>query len=158
MDDTAREIPERVREVLDRHGLRALAFEPGSTPTSEKAAARIGAETGQIAKSILMCGKDGVYRLIVLRGDKRVHASKLKRATGCKHRMATPEETLQATGFAVGGVCPFALTGVEIYIDVGLGGYETIYPAAGTDASGVPLTLQRLAAITGGTVCDLARD
>jgi prolyl-tRNA editing enzyme YbaK/EbsC (Cys-tRNA(Pro) deacylase) len=151
-------IPERVHEVLDRHGLRALTFEPGSTPTSEMAAARIGAEVGQIAKTILMAGKDGRFRLVVLRGDQKVHTTKFKNITGCKHRMATAEETLETTGFPVGGVCPFDPGGLEVYLDQGLGRYDTIYPSAGTDASGVPLSLERLAEITGGTVCDLVRD
>jgi prolyl-tRNA editing enzyme YbaK/EbsC (Cys-tRNA(Pro) deacylase) len=151
-------IPERVQEVLDSHGLRALTFEPGSTPTSEMAAARIGVEVGQIAKSILMAGKDDTFRLIVLRGDQKVHTTKFKNITGCKHRMATAEETLEATGFPVGGVCPFDPAGLEVYLDQGLGMYDTIYPSAGTDASGVPLTLKRLAEITRGTVCDLTRD
>jgi prolyl-tRNA editing enzyme YbaK/EbsC (Cys-tRNA(Pro) deacylase) len=151
-------IPERVQRILDRHGLRVLVFEPGSTPTSEMAAARIGVDVGQIAKTILMAGKDGCFRLVVLRGDKKVHATKLKNVAGCKHRMATPEETLEATGFSVGGVCPFDARDLEVYLDQGLGRYETIYPAAGTDASGVPVSLERLASITGGTVCDLARE
>ena len=158
MEETTREIPERVREVIARHGLRALVFEPGSTPTSEKAAIRIGAATGQIAKSILMRGKDGAYRLVVMRGDTRIHPGKLKRVAGCKHRMASPEETLEVTGFPVGGVCPFGIEDLEIYIDEGLGCFETVYPAAGTDASGVPVTPRLLEAVTGGRFCDLARE
>jgi len=37
-------------------------FEPGSTPASEMAAVRIGREVGQIAKSLLVKGKDGKFR------------------------------------------------------------------------------------------------
>jgi prolyl-tRNA editing enzyme YbaK/EbsC (Cys-tRNA(Pro) deacylase) len=151
-------IREQVQKVLDRHGLQALTFEPGSTPTSEMAAARIGVEVGQIAKSILMAGKDGKFRLVVLRGDKKVNSTKLKNITGCKHRLATAEETLEVTGFPVGAVCPFYTPGLEVYLDKGLSRYQTIYPAAGTDASGVPVSLERLATITGGIVCELTRE
>jgi prolyl-tRNA editing enzyme YbaK/EbsC (Cys-tRNA(Pro) deacylase) len=151
-------IPERVQQVLDNYGLQAITFEPGSTPTSEMAAAKLGVEVGQIAKSILMAGKDGCFRLVVLRGDQKVHSTKFKSITGCKHRMASAEETLKATGFPVGAVCPFDPDGLEVYLDQGLGRYGTVYPAAGTDASGVPVTLERLASITGGTVCDLTKE
>ena len=37
-----------------------------------------------------------------------------------------------------------------IFIDRSLSAYETIYPAAGTDSSGVPMTFDVLVAITGG--------
>jgi len=148
-------IPDKVRRILDRHGITALEFEPGSTPTAEKAAAQIGVEVAQIAKTILLRGKDGVYHMVVLRGDKRVSNTKLKRLTGVKHSMASAEEALDQTGFPPGGVCPFGIEGVPIYLDEGLRGYDTIYPAAGTDATGVPMTFEQLAQITGGTVCDI---
>jgi len=151
-------VPERVQRILDTYGLTALTFEPGSTPTSEMAAEQIGVEVGQIAKSILMAGKDGRFRLAVMRGDKKIHSTKFKNAAGCKHRMATAEETYEVTGFQVGSVCPFDAADLEIYLDEGLGDYEAIYPAAGTDASGVPMTLEKLVEITGGRVCDLAKD
>ena len=146
------QIPKNVAEFLAAHGLAALEFEPGSTPTAETAAARIGVPVGQIAKSMLFKGKDGTFRLVVAAGDKRVNSSLLKKAAGCKHRMATHDETLAATGFRPGGVCPFGLAGrgVEILLDTSLDEYETVYPAAGTDATGVPMSPARLVEVTGG--------
>ena len=146
------QIPKNVAEFLAAHGLAALEFEPGSTPTAETAAARIGVPVGQIAKSMLFKGKDGTFRLVVAAGDKRVNSSLLKKAAGCKHRMATHEETLAATGFRPGGVCPFGLagSGIAILVDVSLDEYETVYPAAGTDATGVPMSPTRLVEVTGG--------
>jgi len=146
------QIPKNVADFLAAHGLAALEFEPGSTPTAETAAARIGVPVGQIAKSMLFKGKDGTFRLVVAAGDRRVNNGLLKKAAGCKHRMATHEETLSATGFRPGGVCPFGLagSGVEILLDVSLEEYATIYPAAGTDATGVPMSPARLTEVTGG--------
>ena len=46
-------IPDKVKKLLDANGLVALEFEPGSTPTAELAAARIGVELSRIAKSLL---------------------------------------------------------------------------------------------------------
>ena len=145
-------IPPKVRAFLENPGLEALEFEPGSTPTAEAAAQRIGVPVGQIAKSILFKGKDHQYRLVVAAGDKKINSGALKRATGTKHRMATSEETQEATGFLPGGVCPFGLgeTSVVILLDVSLDEYDIVYPAAGTDATGVPLTPDYLQKITGG--------
>ncbi len=149
-------IPENVQKVLEVHGLEALEFEPGSTPTAEKAASRIGVKVGQIAKSILLSGKDGKYRMVVLAGDRKLQNNKLKALFGVKTSMAGPEETLKVTGFPPGGVCPFGLNGsIAIYLDKSLEEYDIIYPAAGTDSTGVPCTFQKLLEITGASVCDV---
>ena len=143
-------IPDKVRRALEAAGLKALEFEPGSTPTAPLAAARIGVEVGQIAKSLLFRSKDGSYHLVVCAGDKRVSSSKLKALVGSKASMADAEETLRVTGFPPGGVCPFGLEGVSIWIDESLAAWPTVYPAAGTDSTGVPTSFESLLAITGG--------
>ncbi len=143
-------IPIKVQAFLENHNLTALEFEPGSTPTAEKAAQRIGVPVGQIAKSILFKGKDDKYRLVVAAGDKKINSGALKRATGAKHRMASGEETEKATGYLPGGVCPFGLqsTQVTILLDISLDEYDTVYPAARTNATGVPLSPEYLQQIT----------
>jgi len=148
-------IPKNVKLVLDQHGLEALEFEAGSTPTSELAAAKIGCEVGQIAKSMLLKGKDGQFRLIVCAGDKRVDNKKLKAALGVKARFATAEETEVETGFKPGGVCPFAIDRLPILIDESLSRFEIIYPAAGNDASGVPVSFDTLKELVGAEICDV---
>jgi prolyl-tRNA editing enzyme YbaK/EbsC (Cys-tRNA(Pro) deacylase) len=45
---------------------------------------------------------------------------------------------------------------VEILLDRALGDLGTVFPAAGTDATGVPTNLEQLAKITGGRIVDLA--
>ncbi len=145
-------IPSKVQAFLDSHDLSALEFEPGSTPTAEKAAERIGVPVGQIAKSILFKGKDKQYRMVVAAGDKKINSGALKRATGSKHRMASAEETKEATGFFPGGVCPFGLEdcNVTILLDTSLDEYDVVYPAAGTDATGVPVSPDYLQQVTDG--------
>lgn len=141
---------------MARHGLQALEFAPGSTPTSPLAAAQIGCQVGQIAKSLVFRDKKGGFHMVVLAGDAKVSSGKLKRLVGSDCSMATPEETFAATGFRVGGVCPFGVTGLPIYIDASLAAYPTVYPAGGNDASGVPVTYPRLLEVTGGSPCDVA--
>ena len=148
-------IPESVHAVLLAHGLRALEFEPGSTPTAESAARRIGVEVGQIAKSLLFRDRSGRHHLVVCAGDVRVSSSKLKRLIGSSAAMASGDEAVRITGFAPGAVCPFGVVDVPIYVDDSLRRFATIYPAAGTDASGVPLTYEQLLSITGARACDV---
>jgi prolyl-tRNA editing enzyme YbaK/EbsC (Cys-tRNA(Pro) deacylase) len=149
-------IPEKVKLLLARHGLAAIEFAQGTTPTAPMAAAALGVEVGQIAKSLLLKGKDDRFTMVICPGDRRVTNAKLKAALGVKTRMATAEETLAVTGFQPGGVCPFAVAGIEVVIDSGLARWSTIYPAAGTDGSGVPMTFAQLESITGGRVADLS--
>jgi prolyl-tRNA editing enzyme YbaK/EbsC (Cys-tRNA(Pro) deacylase) len=145
-------VPEKVQRVLDAHGLIALEHEPGSTPTAEMAARRLGVEVARIAKSLLFKTKAGGYVMVVCPGDKRLSSSVLRQVIGAKVSMTDPDETERVTGFRPGGVCPFGVEGVEILLDRDLGNYETVFPAAGNDATGVRTTLEQLAAATGGRV------
>jgi prolyl-tRNA editing enzyme YbaK/EbsC (Cys-tRNA(Pro) deacylase) len=123
------------------------------------AAQQFGVQVGQIAKSLLFVGKDGRFFMVVSPGDRRISSSKLKAVTGVKSRMASGEEALAATGFGPGAVCPFGIDGtISVFIDRSLAAYDTIYPAAGTDSSGVPITFDVLVAITGGSVGDFVTD
>mgnify|MGYP006299388357 CR=1 FL=1 len=149
-------IPEKVQSILRAHGLEALEFEAGSTPTAVSAAERIGVEVAQIAKSILLKGKNDRYFMVVMPGDRKLNNAKLKDALGVKTRMATAEETEEVTGFRPGGVCPFGTESVPIFIDEALSQYDIVYPAAGNDASGVPMSFDELVEISGGTVAPLS--
>ena len=147
-------VPEKVQKVLSAHGLEVLEYEPGSTPTAELAARRLGVEVARIAKSLLFKSKAGAFVLVVCPGDKRIPSGVLRQVIGAKVSMTSAEETERVTGFRPGGVCPFALEGVEILLDRDLGLYETVFPAAGNDATGVRATLDQLVRATGGRVVD----
>ena len=148
-------IPDKVRAVLEMNGLEAIEFEAGSTPTAPMAAQCLGVTVGQIAKSLLFVGKSGEFTMVVCAGDWKVSNSRLKHAIGVKTRMARAGETLAATGFEPGGVCPFAVDGIDILIDESLSRFDVVYPAAGTDASGVPLRFEELVRITAGRICSV---
>ena len=150
-------IPTHIKEILSRHGLQAHEFEEGSTPTAATAAERLGVQVGQIAKSLLFKGKDGRFFLVVAAGDQRIDSKKMKKLTGVSTRMALPEELMEQTGFTPGEVCPFGVTGPEIFLDESLKEYAVVYPAAGTDSSGVPTSYDELKEITGAGACDVCR-
>jgi len=148
-------IPDKVKAILDANGLAALEFEEGSTPTAESAAAKIGVEVGQIAKSLLFQGASGRAAMIICAGDKKISSGKVKRLCGEKMSMTSAEETFALTGFWPGGVCPFGVENIPIYIDESLSRWGTIYPAAGTNSTGVPMTFAQLLSIAGGTACSV---
>jgi Cys-tRNA(Pro) deacylase len=126
-----------------------------ATSTVEEAARALGVEPGMIAKTLLFRAGDH-YGLFVVAGDVRVSTKKVKVLLGAKPRMATPEEVQEITGYRVGGVCPFALaTEVPIYLDDSMQRFAMIYPAAGTAHSALPITFEKLKAITHGTVVDV---
>jgi prolyl-tRNA editing enzyme YbaK/EbsC (Cys-tRNA(Pro) deacylase) len=149
-------IPEKVRAALASFGREALEFEAGSTPTVASAAARLGVEPGQIAKSLLFKGKRGDYHMVVCAGDKRISSSRLKLLMGSKPGMTDAAETEAVTGFLPGGVCPFGLREVSVWIDSSLESWPQVYPAAGTDGSAVRMDYASLLEITGGKSCSVA--
>ncbi len=148
-------IPDKVKRILDAQGLKALEFEEGSTPTAETAAAKIGVEVGQIAKSLLFKGSSGLVVMVVCAGDKKISSGKIKRLCGEKMSMTNAEETFALTGFRPGGVCPFGVENIPIYVDDSLSVWDMVYPAAGTNASGVPMKYATLLTLAGGKRCDL---
>ena len=136
---------ERVREYLEGFGLaeKILEFETSSA-TVELAAQAAGVAPARIAKTLSFKDGDGCV-LVVAAGDARVDNKKFRDAFGIKAKMLTPEEALDMTGHAVGGVCPFAVgPRAKVYLDESLRRFETVLPAAGNDQSAVVVTPEEL--------------
>ena len=149
---------EQVRAYLDSIGrpdLRILEFAVSSA-TVQLAAQAAGVPPGQIAKTLALRVKERVV-LVVLGGEARLSNRKLKQLWGTKAKMLSAEETLEVTGHAVGGVCPFGLkTPLPIYLDESLKAFSVMYPAGGESNSAVPVAVEELAALTGGLWADLS--
>jgi prolyl-tRNA editing enzyme YbaK/EbsC (Cys-tRNA(Pro) deacylase) len=147
-----------VRAWLDRHApdLPLIEVEE-STATVEAAARALSVEPGRIAKTLAVRAGGTVF-LLVARGDARLDNAKCKAALGARPRMLGPEETLALTGHPVGGVCPFGLaTGLPVYCDLSLKGFDLVYPAAGSLNSSVEVTPKRLFELVGERWIDLCR-
>jgi prolyl-tRNA editing enzyme YbaK/EbsC (Cys-tRNA(Pro) deacylase) len=115
-----------------------------STATVPTAAAALAVSPARIAKSISLKQGDRAV-VIVIAGDMKLDNRKYKDRFGVKARMLSPEEALEITGHAVGGVCPFALPqGVDVYLDVSMTRFETVYPACGSGNSAINLTIDEL--------------
>ncbi len=136
---------EQVRDHLEKFGLadRIREFDTSSA-TVELAAQAAGVAPARIAKTLSF--KDGdACVLVVAAGDARVDNKKFRDALGIKAKMLTPEEALDMTGHAVGGVCPFAVgPRAKVYLDESLRRFETVLPAAGNDRSAVALSPDEL--------------
>lgn len=121
-----------------------IEFETSSA-TVELAAKTVGVIPARIAKSLAFKDKSGNAFLVVTAGDTKTDNSSFKQEFGFKARMLTPEETLEYTGHAVGGVCPFALPyGVPVYLDESLKRFDTVFPACGSSNSAIELTCEEL--------------
>lgn len=125
-----------------------------STATVPLAAAALGVEPGRIAKTLSFRGdvqamlQDEALSkaiLVVASGDARVDNGKFKALFGFKARMLSAEEAFGATGYRVGGVCPFGVEeSVAVYLDVSLKRYDRVYPACGASNALIGLTIQEL--------------
>jgi prolyl-tRNA editing enzyme YbaK/EbsC (Cys-tRNA(Pro) deacylase) len=119
-----------------------------STATVILAAAALGVIPARIAKSIsLKVEKNSLPGAIVVvtAGDMKLDNRKYKDHFALKAKMLTPDEALEYTGHAVGGVCPFALPpGVDVYLDISLRRFQTVYPACGSGNSAIELTMDEL--------------
>ena len=136
---------ERVKEYLSQFGAdsRVREFDVSSA-TVQLAAAALGCEDGRIAKSLTF-NVNGRPVMIVAAGDVKVNNSKYKAEFGTKAKMLTADEVAELVGHKVGGVCPFAVNdGVEVYLDVSLKQYSTVFPACGSSNSAIELTIPEM--------------
>ncbi len=152
---------EKVRAYLAAFGKADAILEfDVSSATVELAALAVGVEGARICKTLAFQGREGGCILICAASDGKVSNKGFKEAFGFKAKMMAHDLTAQATGHAVGGVCPFALPDtVEVYCDESLQRFETVFPAAGSSNSAVEMTPDELFEISKAKawvrVCDL---
>lgn len=149
----------RVLAFLEEHGLaEGLVHFEQSTKTAQMAADAMGCELGQIVKSLVFVADDRPL-LALVAGDRRGDAGAIAALMGASAASFASAETVRsATGYAIGGVSPFALPPeLPVFVDESLQRFEIVYPAGGTPSSMVRMTLAQLLAITGGQLSGIAR-
>ena len=148
----------RIAQLLQAAGLdsHVVEFEQ-TTRTSAEAAAAVGCEVAQIAKSIVFRGKtSGLAIVIVASGSNRVSESKVEAIVGEPLGRADADFVREATGFAIGGVAPLGHSKpVKMVLDEDLRRFATIWAAAGTPFSVFPLTADQLRHVTGAEWADV---
>lgn len=138
---------EKVREYFRRFGIedRIREFEVSSA-TVELAAVAVGTEPARICKTLSFKKPEGGCILIQTAGDSKVNNGKFKRQFGFKAKMLTANEVEEYTGHAVGGVCAFAIErdDVDVYADVSMKRFDTVFPACGSSSSAAEFTCDEL--------------
>ncbi|MBQ7886968.1 MAG: YbaK/EbsC family protein [Clostridia bacterium] len=136
---------ERARAHLKKHGLEDRIKELDvSSATVALAAQALSCEGARIAKSLSFVNGEGAI-LILAAGDARIDNAKFKHRFGMKAHMLPADKVEPLIGHGVGGVCPFGVNeGVPVYLDESLRRFDYVYPAAGTAASAVHLTIEEL--------------
>ena len=136
---------ERARAHLARYGLEDRIRElTVSSATVALAAQALCCEPARIAKTLSFENGEGAI-LILAAGDARIDNAKFKHRFGMKAHMLSAERVEPLIGHGVGGVCPFGVNaGIPVYLDESLKRFDIVYPAAGTAASAVMLTLSEL--------------
>jgi prolyl-tRNA editing enzyme YbaK/EbsC (Cys-tRNA(Pro) deacylase) len=130
-----------------------------STRTAADAAAAIGCEVAQIAKSLIFRGgNSGRAVLIIASGVDRVDEKKAAAAVGEPIARADADFVREATGFAIGGVPPVGHKVKPIVlIEESLLQFAEIWAAAGTPNAVFRLTPSDLVELTGGRTVAVAR-
>ena len=141
---------QRVREYFKEYGMenRIQEFQVSSA-TVELAAQALHCDPERIAKTLSFMVKDRVV-LVVTAGDMKIDNSKYKAQFGTKAKMLSPDDAEILVGHKVGGVCPFGVKeGVEIYLDVSLKRFETIFFFFFSANSAIELTISELEKYSG---------
>jgi prolyl-tRNA editing enzyme YbaK/EbsC (Cys-tRNA(Pro) deacylase) len=155
--------PKHLQQVLDSFNLDLQSVQYHQpTATSELAAAAIGCEVAQIAKSICFVVTDEPI-LVVASGINTVDDRKLSNLLEVgrkKVKLAKPEQCIEIFGYAPGGVPPVGhrAEGIRIFLDKNLQQFERIWAAGGTANINFDLTPDQLEQITSGIWADIVKD
>jgi prolyl-tRNA editing enzyme YbaK/EbsC (Cys-tRNA(Pro) deacylase) len=142
--------------------LRVVTFGQ-STHTAQDAAQALGAELGQIVKSLVFVapGTDGPEPCLALvSGSNTVDLERLSAVLSePRIRRATADEARQLTGFPIGGIPPFGHRRLlRTVMDPDLGRYQTVWAAAGTPNAVFELPPGTLRMLSNAVVAPLARE
>jgi prolyl-tRNA editing enzyme YbaK/EbsC (Cys-tRNA(Pro) deacylase) len=147
---------ERVRAALVAagHADSVQAF-PEGTRSAADAAAAVGCEVAQIAKSIVFRSGERAV-LVITSGANRVDTAKVGAATGLPIKRADGNWVRDVTGFAIGGVAPIGhLSPPVVLVDEDLFALDRVWAAAGSPMHVFETTAAELLRLSGGTRADV---
>jgi prolyl-tRNA editing enzyme YbaK/EbsC (Cys-tRNA(Pro) deacylase) len=154
------------RRVLDTAARKGVAIEivtfPESTHTADEAARAVGAELGQIVKSLVFVAprEDGELEpfVVLVAGPDRVNVAQLAAVLGEPGvRRATAREANDLTGFVIGGIPPFGhQRPIRVVMDPGLGRHQMVWAAAGTQNAVFAVSPGTLRMLANATVAPIA--
>ena len=125
--------------------------------TSAEAAAVLGCEVAQIAKSLVFRAASGTPVLVIASGVNRVDVAKVAQLAGEPIGKADATFVRTVTGYAIGGIPPLGhAQALRAFVDRDLLRYPVVYAAGGTPHAMFPLSPQELPRIAGAAVADVA--
>jgi prolyl-tRNA editing enzyme YbaK/EbsC (Cys-tRNA(Pro) deacylase) len=157
-----------IQRVLDAAARKGVTLEvtvfDQSTHTAGEAAAAVGAELGQIVKSLVFVapadggGLEPILCLVA--GHNRVDLARLAAVTGQRDvRRATAREANELTGFTIGGIPPIGHLGpVRVIMDPDLGRFQTVWAAAGSPTAVFPVPPATLRTLANATVAPITEE
>jgi prolyl-tRNA editing enzyme YbaK/EbsC (Cys-tRNA(Pro) deacylase) len=154
-----------IQRVVDAAARKGVTLEirvfPQGTHTAEDAAAAVGAELGQIVKSLVFVAPadgGGLEPILCLvSGPNRVDLARLAAVTAEPEiRRATAREANELTGFSIGGIPPIGHRGpIRVIMDPDLGRFRVVWAAAGTDTAVFPVPPGTLSSLSNATVAPI---
>jgi prolyl-tRNA editing enzyme YbaK/EbsC (Cys-tRNA(Pro) deacylase) len=129
----------------------------GTTRTAADAAREIGCDVRAIVKSLAFIA-EGHVAIALCSGSDRVDETRLAAALGtASARRATADETKRLTGYAIGGVPPFAhATLCRVVADERLLAFDEVWAAAGLPDAVFPIAPAELVRVAGAEVVAIA--
>jgi len=148
---TVQRVQDALRALGRGHEVTDLGL---SARTAADAAAAVGCQVDQIAKSLVFRLRDsGRALLVITSGAHRVDEEKVAAVVGEAIERADADFVRAETGFAIGGVAPIGhARPIVTLIDEHLLRWEAIWAAAGHPNTVFRLTPDDLVAMTGGRV------
>ena len=154
---------QRVVQAAARKGVAidVVAFDE-STHTAAEAARAVGAELGQIVKSLVFvagAASDSPEPIVCLvSGVNRVDLAQLAAVTGEPDiRRASAREANELTGFVIGGIPPIGHPRrLRVIMDPDLGRYSVVWAAAGLPTAVFPVPPGTLRMLADATVAPIA--
>lgn len=144
--------------------LEITAFDE-STHTAEEAARAVGAELGQIVKSLVFvvgaAADDDLEPILCLvAGPNRVDLARLAAVLGRSDvRRASAREANDLTGFVIGGIPPFGHDRrIRVVMDPDLGRFPVVWAAAGLPTVVFPVAPGVLRMLADANVAPIAEE
>jgi len=126
-----------------------------STRTAAEAAAAIGCDINQIAKSIVF-NVEGEIILVLVCGGNRVNEEKLSAHLGKTVKKADADFVKEKTGYTIGGVPPFGYeTQPQTFIDEEPLNYKEVWAAAGANNTVFKTSPEELIRYSKGTALNV---
>jgi len=152
---------ERVEHALLALGIQTEIIDfPQGTRTSAEAAAAIGCNVEQIAKSVVLRAKVSNLPVVVIAsGANRVCEKKVSALIAEPVGRADADFVRKTTGFAIGGVAPVGhISPVHLLVDQDLQSIDPLWAAAGTPSSVFRVTAAQLFALPFARLADVRVD